>query len=699
MTLAVVWRSIQHWWRIALPLGLLVSSAVGALIWVKFEPKFRAAAWIRIKERPDYLAFKSDQDNTRFVQNQLELLRGPVVLEKVLALPVVAQMSEIKKAESPMDWLKRQISAKSIGASEFFEISATLPNSAHAATLVNSVLDSYLEVERKESDDRTQRVVELLEIEREKRGRDVETLRSQVRNFAKQVTGADPYAVNPKHETIAIHSARDILEEKLTSIEVDREVQDAKIKALAEAQSAEEIKVPDSMIDSLVEARAEVLKLRDAVDQSRAHLTELESTASPEYQVGVQRQHKEVDAGEDRLKQLRTELRAKVAEELKSTAIAKRKESLDEMRSQEASLQLSEKLYRERLAKTTEGQVQSGDHALELEFAKNELARAESVFERIAERILAIKTEMGAPEQVWAFKRATESKQPEETSPWRNVALACAACFCCPFVIAVVWETTIRRITNSSQLSEESLLPVVGEIAELPTRRLFGGRRAREQLRLNRSIFEESIDSLRTTISLADELRNLKVLALVSSVSGEGKTSLASQLAMSLLKSTGEPVLLIDADMRNPDLHKVFEVDLEPGLAKVLDGTTTLRDAAVRTGESLLHILPAGRLTKSPHALLGCGGLTSLLDEAKLLYRYIIIDTPPVLSASESIVVAKSADAALVCTLKEISRGPQVRMTCERLAATGVYTIGIVLSGVPSDHYTYKYGSYTYSHS
>ena len=110
-----------------------------------------------------------------------------------------------------------------------------------------------------------------------------------------------------------------------------------------------------------------------------------------------------------------------------------------------------------------------------------------------------------------------------------------------------------------------------------------------------------------------------------------------------------------------------------------------------------MSILPAGRLHKSPHALLGKGLLKELLDEVRPLYRYIIIDTPPVLSASESLVFAKAADGALICTMREVSRAPQVRMTYDRLVAAGVSTIGVVLNGVPSSRYASKYGSYAYS--
>ncbi len=95
--------------------------------------------------------------------------------------------------------------------------------------------------------------------------------------------------------------------------------------------------------------------------------------------------------------------------------------------------------------------------------------------------------------------------------------------------------------------------------------------------------------------------------------------------------------------------------------------------------------------------LLGTGAFTTLLKQLRADYRYIVIDTPPVLAASESLALAKAADGVLICTLRELSRTTQVRMTYERLESAGAKVIGVVLSGVPTRSYAYKYGAYGYT--
>jgi polysaccharide biosynthesis transport protein len=285
---------------------------------------------------------------------------------------------------------------------------------------------------------------------------------------------------------------------------------------------------------------------------------------------------------------------------------------------------------------------------------------------------------------------------PLVQSPAKMLGLVCLAALALPFVLAIGWERRVRRIVDPRQIEEGAQLPVLAEIAALP-RRLPVGELGTRRLTRGHQLFEESVDSLRTTLALSEQLKDVQVIAVVSAVSREGKTSLSAQLAISLARATGEPILLIDADLRAPDLHEFFAVPKEPGLAEVLAQGCTVREAIQHpAADSLVYLLPAGKLQKSPHILLSQGNLKSVIDQVRSEYHYVVIDTPPILSASESLAVAKSADGVLICTLSETSRTGQLRRTYERLFNVGARVIGVVLSGVPAKSYSYRYGSYGY---
>ena len=182
------------------------------------------------------------------------------------------------------------------------------------------------------------------------------------------------------------------------------------------------------------------------------------------------------------------------------------------------------------------------------------------------------------------------------------------------------------------------------------------------------SLFEESVDTLGTSLRLGEELQKFRVLAVTSATSNEGKTSVASQLAISISKATGEKTLLIDGDMRSPDIHRVFGITAEPGLEDVLCEDCSLSDAIYVGWSETLDILPAGRLGANPHRLLSNGVANGLFEQLKDEYRYVIIDTPPVLMAGESLILCQAADATLMCTMCDSTRSDQVP---PRLQAVG----------------------------
>ena len=173
-------------------------------------------------------------------------------------------------------------------------------------------------------------------------------------------------------------------------------------------------------------------------------------------------------------------------------------------------------------------------------------------------------------------------------------------------------------------------------------------------------MLEESADNLSTSLRLAESAPGIRVLAVTSAVSGEGKSSVAAQLAASLARTQGETVLLIDGDMRSPDVHHLFHVRRDPGLVMVLAGGCQPEEAIVPTSNPRLHVLPAGRLDANPHKLLTTPKLRSILDSLSAKYRYIVLDTPPVLPASEALTLAKAADAVLLCTMRDVSLVHQV---------------------------------------
>jgi Mrp family chromosome partitioning ATPase len=143
----------------------------------------------------------------------------------------------------------------------------------------------------------------------------------------------------------------------------------------------------------------------------------------------------------------------------------------------------------------------------------------------------------------------------------------------------VGWNLAHRRIFERQQLERDLDVKAgkfVCEVAALPMRPRFRKQENARSYELQSHFFQESINALRATLAIDERLTDTKVYAIASAVSGEGKTNLAAQLAMSWSQAGAGRVVVVDADLRSPNIHELFEVRPGPGLAEVLRGECSL---------------------------------------------------------------------------------------------------------------------------
>jgi succinoglycan biosynthesis transport protein ExoP len=210
------------------------------------------------------------------------------------------------------------------------------------------------------------------------------------------------------------------------------------------------------------------------------------------------------------------------------------------------------------------------------------------------------------------------------------------------------------------------------------------------------SAYAESIRSIRTAIHFSNVDAAPKVIAITSTLPGEGKTIFAASFAR-LLAQSGSRVLLIDADMRRPRMHSLLGLDKDrPGLAAVLAGEAAL-DAALQKDTSGAHVIIAHSKTPNPQDLLASKQMERLLTAARQNYDTIIIDTPPVSAVADAAVVAKLADTTVyivrwVSTPREV-----VAEGIRQLQNFNVKLAGVVLTQVDlNEQKQYGYGDYGY---
>jgi len=188
----------------------------------------------------------------------------------------------------------------------------------------------------------------------------------------------------------------------------------------------------------------------------------------------------------------------------------------------------------------------------------------------------------------------------------------------------------------------------------------------------------EAYRSLRTALLLSSA-RELKVVAVTSAVASEGKSATASNLAV-VMAQLGRRALIIDADLRKPRLHEVFQVSNRTGLVSYLTGGADFEGIISRTTVPQLYVTPSGPIPPNPSELLASERMVELVKAARGRFDFVVIDTPPLLPVTDATLVGDLVDGVTICLRAGKVTREEARSCLDRLKMAGVKVLGVVLN-------------------
>jgi capsular exopolysaccharide synthesis family protein len=360
--------------------------------------------------------------------------------------------------------------------------------------------------------------------------------------------------------------------------------------------------------------------------------------------------------------------------------------------------------------------------AIEYQLLRREVETTEGLHANLLESIKrsTVMAEFDAP-NLQIVERGSPNTTPRSPSRTLNLALSLLMGLGLGFGIVVARDYWDRSIANLFDLESVLGLPPIGTLPLvegddfewlcgprqlLPSTRMLESRSSGQIepvsansdlgdsiLWSDEPVLREAVLSICTSILLAQTDRELNVIAVTSAMPGEGKTTVSKLLAQALALS-GKKTLLIDADLRRGSLSDSYDGGRTEGLSLLLSGNSThlpLRSPAIPN----LHVLTAGPRPPNPVALLSSQTMAKLISSSRPDFRYIVIDTPPIIGLADARIVSALADGVLLAVRAGQTGRDAVAHAWTLIEASGGRGLGVVLNGTKQEDQKFLY-AYSY---
>jgi exopolysaccharide transport family protein len=580
---------------------------------------------------------------------------------------------------------KNSLQVSLVPNTRIIEIHYRSPDKNLAARVVNTLANTYVEQNFKTRFESTMQASDWLSKQLVDLQIKVETSQEKLVKYQKE------------HEILGIDEKQNITTAKLD--ELNRELTTAESIRMEKESIYHLVQGGDS--DSIVAAAnvdgaargssansALLEKLREQQADLKIQVAQLSTQFGPSYPklAQVNSQLKEIDA------QIQGEMR-KVAARLRGDYLA--------------AVQ-RESLLRSALEQQKQEANKLNESAIEYSLLKRDVDANRTLSEGLLEKLKEAGVTAGLRSNNFRIVDAARvPTAPSGPNILRNLAFALALGLSTGIGLAFLLESMDNTVRTPEQAQTISLLPSLGMIplGSRSTREIRGNAKlalasSKEAVELvtksrPRSQMAESYRALRTSLLLTFPGGPPKVILITSALPEEGKTTTSVNSAI-VLAQKGTRVLLIDADLRRPSIHKTLGMGPTLGLSNVLTGTASLQQAIIpSTILPDLFLLPAGTPPPNPAELLASTKMKNVLEELRKHYDHIVIDSPPTLSVTDAVVMSTAADAVVLVIRSAHTTKPALRRARDILLQVNARVCGVLVNAVnlnsPDYYYHYEY--------
>jgi capsular exopolysaccharide synthesis family protein len=690
LTLASLTKAFRHRWLLALTVGLALLAGFGGAAYHFLPATYTAYALLRVSDAepqpliPDQ-RFQSNQVDRYFENTQVALVKSRPIVLAALRRPGIGDLGIVREQPDPAVWLEENLKVAFLEKTDILRIALDGTQAKELATLVNAVKDAYLE--DGVNAQRNKKLAMLDDLENVRRA-SVEQIRSQrddLRQLAETLKSTDSQAISVKQKAILEEYAA--LRKELALIQAQRRGAEVGLAVHKDGGKADDA-VPDFLVEQAVESDAMVVQKKVELAQFDSKFSQIASLTEPGHPAR-DRHEKERKALAQSLDQLRDQVRSTVVRQLREKTRGEVELKNQQVHQNVEVWKRQEELLKaevDRIGKEAQG---IGLKSFELELKRGEIDQAEAVIKRLREERERLQVELQSTKQRVTVLHSPEVPNKKNiASHLRLVGFIGLAGLLLGLFGVCYWEARHQRIMTRDEVVHGlgcrviGVLPWVGR--EFETRQNLRGPDPVAAL-------AGSVDGLRAMLLCDGEgPQATRTLMVTSAVAREGKTTLASHLAVSMAQA-GRRTLLVDCDFRRPELHRVFDMPRGPGLTEVLRGEADLA-AAVRPGPVAgLFVLTAGEASHRVSQAQVMSEMRKILDDFRQHYDFVLVDCSPVLPVADALFLGKRVDGVLISVRPTMSQFPLVSAALERLASLRIPVLGAVVNGVRDRSGTYGY--------
>lgn len=335
----------------------------------------------------------------------------------------------------------------------------------------------------------------------------------------------------------------------------------------------------------------------------------------------------------------------------------------------------------------------------------NEIAMQESLNNTVLQKISEIEVEKDNGGYILDVINSPSYGRQTEPSMVKIFAITSFLGLVLGTGLAYLVEIADKTFRSPAEIAQQLGMQVIGHVPVLTTRKVNAKDSALDEslvaFHLPKSQQSEAFRAIRTALFFNAQGKNSQIIQVTSPTPGDGKSTLAANLAISLAQS-GKQVLIVDADLRRPTVNHLFGIDSEIGFAAVLNDEADIDDAILESPEvDGLSVMPSGKRPSNPSELLTSSRLYDLFEVLREKYDFIIMDSPPLLAVTDPAAVAARVDGVLLALRIKKNVKLSASRAKEVLDSVGANIMGIVVNGAGmvqgtysnSAAYGYGYGS------